>query len=124
MTLETHFGTYWTILEKSIFFRFLGSKILKRGWIWCKKFFLTVGSKGKIAIFYANCPPPSLLGGKNIDFFKIVQYVPKCVSRGIFRQNFHFLALKKSKLPFYWRKSSNKAMSFFLKNPIFFTFLR
>ena len=42
----------------------------------------------------------AIYGAKNIDFSKIVQYVPKCVSRVIFRLNFHFSAFKNSKTPF------------------------
>ena len=41
-----------------------------------------------------------ILGAKNINFSKIVQYVSKCVSRAIFRPNFHFSALKNSKSSF------------------------
>ena len=64
------------------------------------------------------------LGAKNIDFSKIVQYVPKWRSRAIFFQNFHYSALKNSKLPFKWSKLSNKFIVFFFKISIFFTFLR
>ena len=59
----------------------------------------------KRAILTVNHWLRPITGAKNIDFCKIVQYVPKSVSRAIFRPNFRFSALKNSKSPFSWWKS-------------------
>ena len=101
------------------------------GW---KHMFISSRKKVTAISFFQGTPPPKkteksstrgggFFGPKNIDFSKIIQYAPKSVSRGIFFQNFRFLALENSKSSFWVCKLPKADMVIFLEIFIFVTFL-